>query len=175
MEDNTIIKERTNKKPDDFILNPALSNFVLLDQISRRTRESLEAQTEIVRLLQSNQITLNSILKEIKDEADEGLFMESHGIVGTTNFVVVNVEVILDQRVKGYYIKNDGPNDILISHNLTPDGATVESATLDRTGVNLTTVKTGEIESFVYNRNKVRNIYLLAVNGESNYRLKLVW
>lgn len=161
--------------PDEFIIDPALSNFLLLDQISRRTGKSLEADTEIIRLLQTNQHALNGILKEMLDGADEGLFMESHGTVGTTNFVVVNVEVILDHRVKGYYLKNDGPNDILLSHNLTPDGATVEVATLDRTGINLTIVKNREIESFVYNRNKIKNIYLLAVGGNSSYRLKLVW
>lgn len=175
MADNIGKLEKLDKKPDDFILNPALSNFALLDQISRRTRESLETQTEIIRLLQSNQITLDGILKEIKNEADEGLFMESHGLVGTVNFVVVNVEVILDHRAKGYYLKNDGPNDMLLSHNLTPDGVTLEAANLDRTGINLTTVKTGEVESFVFNRNVIRNVYLLAVGGDSNYRLKLVW
>lgn len=169
------ILKSVDKKPDDFILDPALSNFILLDQISRRTGKSIEAQTEIIRLLQENQKTLNGVLKELQDEADEGLFMESHGTVGTTSFVVINVEVLLDHRVKGYYLKNDGSNDILLSHNLTPDGATVEAATLDRTGINLTTVKSGEIESFIYNRNKIKNIYLLGSGGISSYRLKLVW
>lgn len=163
------MSNQTNKiEKVEKVIDPTLATFVKLDDLMVKLDELLNATN-------TNQQTLNSILKEILDEADEGLFMESHGTVGTANFVVVNVEVILDHRVKGYYLKNEGPNDILFSHNLTPDGTTVEATTLDMTSTNLTVVKSGEIESFTYNRNKIKNVYLLGSGGSSSYRLKLVW
>lgn len=157
-----------NKGKVEKLVDPTLATFVKLDDLMVKLDELLNVTNE-------NKKLLSFILKEQRDEADEGNFVESHGTATTTQFVVVNVEVILDHKVKGYYLKNDGPNDILLSHNLTPDGATVEAATLDRTGINLSVLKSGDIESFNYNRKKIKNIYLLASGGNSDYRLKLIW
>jgi hypothetical protein len=153
---------------EEYILNPALSNFVLLDQISKRLGA-------LVKVEEDNKKLLHAILKEERDGADEGMYLESHGPITNGKLIIINMLMNPGHSVKGYYFKNDGPNDVRFAPNLTPDGVTLSAHDIDSNTIRFITVKTGEIESSVNNRNRIHNIYIYASNGDSSYRLKLVW
>lgn len=171
--EETIPKSKAPLK-EEYILNPALSSFVLLDQISRRLGTLVKVQ--------------DAILKEEIDGADEGEYLVLSGKVCADKFTIVDTQIAPGHPVKGYFIQNDGPNTIMVAHNAAissvgPDIMDVQDSNTNRF-MHLFVKETTE---FSYNRNKIRNIYLLGlrdesiyrtrlgVEEESSYRVKLVW
>jgi hypothetical protein len=166
---------------EEYILNPALSNFILLDQISKRLGILIKVQ-------ESQQQVLGAILKEERDGADEGEYLVLSGKVCPDKFTIIDTQIAPGHPVKGYLIQNDGPYTIMVAHNAAissvgPDIMDVEDSNTNRF-IPLLAKETAE---FSYNRNKIRNIYLLeredkdayrvrlGVADNTSYRVKLVW
>lgn len=154
---------------EEYILNPSLSNFVLLDQIAKRLGT-------LVKVEEDNKKLLGAILKEERDGADEGEYLVLSGKVHTDKFTIIDTQISPGHAVKGYFISNDGPNTIKMAHNAAissvgPDITDVETSNTNR----FISLLTNEVTEFSYNRNKIRNIYLLSTEGKSSYRVRLVW
>lgn len=70
--------------PEEFIVDPTMSNFLLLDQISRRFGKSLDVQLEMVRLLHENQKSLNVISGQLKLSSEQlKLLLEQTKVLST--------------------------------------------------------------------------------------------
>lgn len=77
-----------------------------------------QVQQENIKPLIESLIKINTeILKEMKDEADEGEFLVQSGTVTTTEFTIIDTQIAPNHPVKGYFIQNDGENAIYIAHN----------------------------------------------------------
>lgn len=148
------------------IINPSIATFVTLDSISGKL-------TKLINLTLRNQELLNSILRQQIEEADEGKYIRKSGTVTPTTFVEINTLIDPGHSVKGYEVTNDGPNPIYVAHNATISG--LQPDTIDVTDNRFQEVAANEDIEFNYNRKKIRNIYLLAKGGNSNYRIWLVW
>ena len=165
------ITENKQQAPlkEEYILNPALSNFVLLDQIAKRLGTLIKVQ-------ESQQQILGAILKEERDGADEGEYIVMSGKVHTGKFTIIDTQISPGHAVKGYFIQNQGPGIIKVAHNAAissvgPDIMDVDSHNTNR----FISLLANEVTEFSYNRNKIRNIYLLAIDEKSSYRTRLVW
>lgn len=155
----------TNKQ----IIDPKVFSTISLDDINVKLSKLIDIET-------LNQRYFASILKELRDEADEGGYIRSFGTVTTTQFTIIDPMLAPNHPVKGYIIRNDGPNPIFVGHNVAPDtgiGPNIVDITSDTT--RFETINADEDVRFRYNRNKIRNIYLLANGGDSTYRGWLIW
>lgn len=115
--------------------------------------------------------TNNKILKELTDERDQGEYLRREGTASTT-LTTFDILGILGFPVKGYEIHNDGDNNILFAHNLTPS---LIDPNIDTSNVRFSTLLVSDNIRFVYNRKIVRNIYLITTTGTSDFRLWLIW
>ena len=154
---------------EEYILNPTLSNFILLDQISKRLGT-------LVKVQERHEQVLSAILKEERDGADEGEYLVLSGKVHTDKFTIIDTQIAPGHPVKGFFIQNDGPHTIKLAHNAAissvgPDIADVENSNTSR----FISLLSNEVTEFSYNRNKIRNIYMLGKEGRSSFRIKLVW
>lgn len=154
---------------EEYILNPTLSNFVLLDQIAKRLGT-------LVKVEEDNKKLLGAILKEERDGADEGEYLVLSGKVHTDKFTIIDTQISPGHPVKGYFISNDGPHTIKVAHNAAlssvgPDITDVENSNTNR----FISLLENEVTEFSYNRNKIRNVYILGTEGKSSFRIKLVW
>lgn len=188
------------KSPKEYTIDPLPSMYIQMDDISaslidildvtKKSQELLNTLLEhqktidktidsrfesLLKIQENQQKLLTDILGEEKAGADDGAFIEQHGTVTTTDFVILNPLTIIGHGAKGYMIRNDGPNTIRFAHNLTPDGVTMTANDVDANTIRLSTVLNKEEIRFVYNRNKILNLYLLASGGNCDYRVWLVW
>jgi hypothetical protein len=152
---------------EEYILNPTLSNFILLDQISKRLGT-------LVKVEEDNKKLLNAILKEERDGADEGEYLVLSGKVCTDKFTIIDTQISPGHPVKGFFIQNCGPYTIMIAHNAAissvgPDIMDVNPSNTNR----FIPLLAKETTEFSYNRNKIRNIYLLEKEDKSAYRVRL--
>ena len=172
MDDDKITK--IEKNPNDFIIQ-GKESFALLYNIFNRTKKSQEIQEKQLKIQEQQLKLLNNILNEQKAEADEGEVLRLSGTATTTTFTIVNT--ITDPRhpVKAFEFINDGNNSVYVGFNVvqSSEGADTTDVTNDLPRFDL--VKTTETLKYSYNRRKIRNIYLLSQNGNSAYRLKLIW
>ena len=154
---------------EEYILNPAMSSFVLLDQISKRLGTLIKVQ-------ESQQQVLSAILKEERDGADEGEYLVLSGKVHTTKFTIIDTQLSPGHAVKGYFIQNDGPGIIKVAHNAAISSVGPDIMDVTKSNTNrFISLLANEVTEFSYNRNKIRNIYLLAIDEKSSYRTRLVW
>lgn len=137
-------------KPDIFVATT-------LDEISRKLGILVD--------------TNSKVLKELVDERDEGEYLRREGTV-TTTMTTFDILGILGFPVRGYEIHNDGVNTIIFAHNLTPS---LIDPTVDTNNTRFSTLLVGDNIRFIYNRKIVRNIYLKANTGTSDFRLWLLW
>ncbi len=167
--------------PDDFIVK-GKETFAMLFNIFNRTKK-LQQQQQIQSKLQQQQLDiqqqqltlLTKILKEQKDEADECAYLRKNGSVTTTSYTIIDTIKDPGHPIKGYNITNDGDNTIYIGHNVVTsgDGADIIDVTSDLS--RFTSILSGETFKCKYNRNGIKNIYMLASVGNSIYRIELVW
>lgn len=115
---------------------------------------------------------LASILEELKADADECEYYRVNGSANPTTFDIIDVLGLLSHPVKGYTIKNDGNATLYIGHNLTPGSI---DPNLDVSGVRFSSIFAGENRDFLFNRRKIRNIYIKSASGNVAYRLWLLW
>lgn len=146
-----------------------LTNTILYS-ISQNLREILDTDNR-------NQKFLSHILKELKDEADEGEYIQQNGTVTSTQFVILNTETSPSHPVKGFILKNDGPNDILFAHNASMEGidASIEDTLSTSTTLRFEKISQDEEVRFMFNRRVVKNVHLISQGGNSSFRSWLVW
>jgi hypothetical protein len=163
--------ENKEKAPlkEEYILNPALSNFVLLDQISKRLGT-------LVKVQEHQQHVLSAILKEERDGADEGEYLVLSGKAHTDKFTIIDTQIAPGHPVKGFFIQNDGPHTIKLAHNAAISSVGPDIMDVTKSNTNrFIDLFPNEVTEFSYNRNKIRNIYLLGIEDKSSFRIKLVW
>ena len=141
-------------------------------------------------LLVKNQQTLSSLLDytiknenrlaiiegEMLAEADAGEFLRTNGTVTTAQFVIIDTNIAPGHKVKGYTVKNDGPNTIYVAHNAAVSSevdADIIDATTDVS--RFEEVLANEDVKFIFNRRRIRNVHILASGGNSTFRAWLTW
>lgn len=146
-------------------IDPLMSVFVTLDDVSLKL-------TELININLNNEKILKSILKEKQDEADEGEYIRREATANPVTFDILDFIAILGFPVKGYFIKNDGANTILHGHNIT--NLSIDS-NINTADARFSTLFSTEESRIGYNRNKIKNVYIISVIGNSAYRVKAVW
>lgn len=141
-----------------------------------RYTQIMEVFNKLLDISYNNQKLLVSILGELKAGADEGEFLRRDGTVTTTQFTILNAMSNPGHPVKAYTVRNDGPNTIYVAHNAA------YSSTLDADTIDVTSntsrfeeILANEDIKFVFNRNAVRSVHILAKDGDSQFRAWLTW
>lgn len=188
---------------EEYILDPVMSNFILLDSIARRTTANLKVQETIQAsllsiskqmqltnkylnlsleqqklILEQQKLTLeNQILatKELLEDADMGEYLTESGTVTTTVYTIINTIISPGFPVKGYDIENIGPNDIYFAHNYVNSSTGSDVIDVASSTSRFRILAANKQASINYNRKKIRNIYMLANNGNSRYKITLLW
>ena len=123
-----------------------------------------------------NEKRLAVIETEMLAEADNGQFVRTSGTVTTSRFVIIDTNASPGHMVKGYTVKNDGPNTIFVAHN----AAVSSKLDVDITDVTSSTSRFQEILpnediKFIFNRRTIRNVHILAQGGNSDFRAWITW
>lgn len=149
----------------EVIIEPGLAIFTVLDDVSHKL-------TELTVLTQKNESLLTQILRENQDNADQGEYIRREETANPNTFNIYDFLGILGFPVKGFYLKNDGANTIIYGHNITEFSI---DASINTNDARFSSLYTHEEERFIFNRKRIKNIYILSVGGNSAYRLKAVW
>lgn len=179
------------EKLQDKSQDSSIPTIIDADKFMAMTMDDISIKLDkLVDLLIKNQNTLSSLLEytvknekrleiiqnQLLEEADEGQFIRMSGTVTTTQFTIIDTNVAPGHMVKGYTVKNDGPNNIFVGHNVAI------SSEVDADIVDVTTavsrfdiVEPNEDIKFVFNRKRIRNVHILASGGNSQFRAWLVW
>lgn len=155
-------------KSSSQIVDPLALQVTTLDDISVKMSQLLESQIE-------SQRYYNAILKELRDEADEGEYLTILDTATTTDFYTVETELSPGHPVKGYAISNEGQNTIYFAHNTSKAGLQASLDDVTSALSRFQQLKCGEEIRYVFNRRKVLNVSLLAKDGDSVFRLFLNW
>lgn len=162
---------QAKNKPD--IIDADKAIFVTLDDISRNFKKLLKTQAELLKTASENQELLSSILKELRDEADEGEYMFVSGTATTDpSLNITDLLATLGFPVKGYTIKNDGANTLEVGHNITRSSI---DSNVQTASARFYPVIAGERHKEMFNRKVIRNVYIRTNVGTSAYRLWLLW
>lgn len=170
------------------IIDPMLT-VVTMDDISIKLSKLLEYSDRNEKILSSileqtvkSQQRLSDIQQQlsiVKDEniadADEGEYLILRGTVTTTDYTIIDTQINPGYPVRGYIIKNDGPNILLAGHNIVLSGVDPDLVDVTSNITRFFRVLNGEDVKFSYNRNKIRNIYMLGSGGNCSFRIWLIW
>jgi hypothetical protein len=154
------------------IIEPDASIYVTLDDISQKLSKLLKTQAEVLKTASRDQKLLSSILKELKDDADEGEYYRQEAVANPITFNIIDFLAILGFPVRGYMIKNAGVNTILYGHNITDLSI---DTNIDTGSARFNTLLANDEDKFTYNRKRIKNIYIKSVGGNSAYKLRAVW
>jgi hypothetical protein len=115
-----------------------------------------------------------AILKEERDEADEGGRIQIHGRVHDDKFFIIDTQKDPGHKVKAFIARNDGPEDIFIAYNaaISSIGPSIEDV---KKSLIFERLERNEDKRYSFNRNVIKNIYILAHKGESHFRVNLAW
>lgn len=153
---------------------------LLSDQLDTM-KELISAQSDICEQNKETQSILNdirkinlAILKEQRDEADEGKRMQIHGKAGHKEFFIVDTQKDPGHKVKAFVLRNDGPEDIYMAFNaaLSSVGPSIEDV---KKSLIFEKLEKDEDKKYSFNRNVIKNIYILAHKDESHFRINLAW
>lgn len=162
---------KNDKKSE--IIEPDASIYVTLDDISQKFSKLLKTQAEFLKTASRNEKLLSSILKELRDEADEGEYLFVSGTATTViSANITDLLAIMGHPVKGYIIKNGGANTIQVGHNITRSSI---DSNVQTASARFYPVFTGEQHKEMFNRKVIRNVYIRTASGTSAYRLWLLW
>lgn len=158
-----------NIKPRE-IVDPLTLQVTNLDDISVKLSKLIDITT-------LNQKYLNAILKEQRDEADEGQELTQDGTVLSTDFTFIDIgQLRQGLRVKSFELANDSTtNSLYFAYNTTKSGL---EPSLDDTTSSLTKFRLllpGESIKIIFNRRVIMNIALLGNGASVPYRLWMVW
>lgn len=160
-----------HKKPN--AIEPDTAIYVALDDVSQKFSKLLKTQADVLKTASRNQELLSSILKELKNEIDEGEYMFVSGTASTDlSANITDLLGTLQHAVKGYIIKNDGANTIQVGHNIT--FSSIDS-NVQTASARFYPVLAGEQHKEMFNRKVIRNVYIRTSSGTSAYRLWLLW
>ena len=182
----TSVADRTNNTESQDI-----QNIIEADKFMAITLDDVSFKlSQLIDLLIKNQKTLDSLLeytvkngdklKVIEEQtlagADEAGVLRQRGVVTTTKFVIIDTMMAPNHMVKSYTVRNDGPNIIYVAHNAAISSQLdVDIIDVTSPSSNFEEVLPNEDIRFSFNRNKIRNIHILAKDGDSNYRVWLAW
>lgn len=156
-------------KPKE-IIDPTAYPVILLDDLSVKLSKLIDLTT-------LNRKYLNAILKEQRDEADEGQELTHDGTVLSTEFEFIDIgQLRQGLRVKGFELANDGINNaIFFAWNTTQAGLqpSLDDPTSSLTKFRL--LQPSDSIKIIFNRKVISNISLLGQGGSSTYRLWMVW
>lgn len=172
----SLIGLQTNNKSTTEIINTKFETFnTNLNTINTSINSFNSKFDKLINTIEKNLNIQSKILDELKDEADEGEILRSSGTVTTTAFTIINTITDPGHPVKAFELTNDGDNSIYVGFNvvISSEGADIIDVTNNLSRFDL--IANGEDILYKFNRNKIRNIYLLASGGNSDYRLKLTW
>lgn len=158
---------KPNIKPRE-IVDPLTLQVTNLDDISVKLSKLLEIEA-------NNQKYLNAILKELRDEADEGEFLTIIDTATTTDFTFIETITAPGHPVKGYAVSNEGPNTIYVAHNTTKAGLQPDLDNVTSPISRFQQILSGEEVRYIFNRRKVYNLAILARSGDSTFRAWLTW
>lgn len=162
---------KNDKKSE--IIEPDASIYVTLDDISQKFSKLLKTQAEILKKASRDYELLSSILKELRDEADEGEYLFVSGTATTViSSNITDLLAIMGHPVKGYIVKNDDANTIQVGHNITRSSI---DSNIQTASARFYPVFTGEQHKEMFNRKVIRNVYIRTASGTSAYRLWLLW
>jgi hypothetical protein len=142
----------------------------LLTNISDQLKLSLKEQNLI---LEQQKLVANILLSEM----DEGKRIVSAGTATTTSFIIINTINDPGHPIKAYRIDNDGPNPIYVGFNIVESSIWIEIAdiTSNPSSHGFDRISSGQTANESFNRNVIKNIYILSSVGNSDYRAKLAW
>ena len=173
------------------IVDPTLATFIKLDDLMVKYDEVLSSQLKILAyqsklldiqtkniiITQGNQKLLSLILKELRDTADDGDYITMGDTATTSKFTIIDTQKDPGHPVKSYTIFNDGKYSIYVGHNvaLSSVGPDKLDANINNITNRFNLIKSGNHYNYSVNRQKIRNIYLLAAKGASQFRITLAW
>lgn len=139
-----------------------------------------EEQVTHTRQFEVHTRLLESILKELQDDADEGEYYLVQGTATTTiTDNVIDIPSVLGMpefKVKSYLIINDGnANNLRVGHNITRGMITSAIDIVGQARSRFFNVQPLENIRITYNRKVIENIYIITNTGTSNFRLWLFW
>ncbi len=152
------------------IVDPLTLQATTLDDISVKLSKLLDVQSK-------NQKYLNAILKELRDEVDEGQELTQNGTVSNTDFTFIDLgQLRQGLKVKSFELANDSTTDSLyFAYNTTKAGL---EPSLDDPNSSLTRFRllnAGDTIKIIFNRKVIQNIALLGNGADVTYRLWMVW
>lgn len=152
------------------IIDPRNFSTITLDDISVKLTKLLEVE-------EKNQKYLNGILKQQRDEADEGQELTHNGTALSTEFEFIDIgQLRQGLRVKSFELANDSTtNSLYFAWNTTKAGL---EPSLDDPNSNLTRFRllnAGDSIKIIFNRKVIQNISLLGNGADVPYRLWMVW
>ena len=160
-----------------------MATFVTLDDMSLKLDKLISLSTTNQKTLSSlldytikNEKRLEIIQNQLLEDADAGQLLRLSGTVTTTQFTIIDTNVAPGHMVKSYTVKNDGPNKIYVAHNVAVSSdvdADIVDVTSDVSRFNI--VEPNEDVRFTFNRQRIRNVHILASGGDSQFRAWLVW
>jgi hypothetical protein len=115
-----------------------------------------------------------AILKEQRDSADGGGRMQVHGKAYDDKFFIVDTQKDPGHKVKSFVLRNDGPEDIYMAFNaaISSVGPSIEDV---KKSLIFEKLERNEDKKYSFNRNIIKNIYILAHKGESRFRINIAW
>lgn len=156
------------------IIEPGASIYVTLDDISQKFSKLLQTQAELLKKASRDHELFSSILKELRDEADEGEYMFMSDTATTDPAAnITDLLATMGHPVKGYLVKNDDlVNTLEVGHNITPSSI---DSNIQTASARFYPLFHGEQHREMFNRKVIRNVYIRTAAGTAAYRLWLVW
>ena len=173
-------EELTESEVQQIVTEEVTTESLLLDQLDA-TKDLMSVQSDMCEHMKEMHAVLSdirkinlAILKEQRDEADEGGRMQIHGKVGHRSFFVIDTQKDPGHKVKAFIARNDGPDDIYIAYNaaISSIGPSIEDV---KKSMIFEKLEENEDKKYTFNRNVIKNIYILADKDESHFRINLAW
>jgi hypothetical protein len=183
MPQNRLQNSQQSTQQPSYTIDPNVFSMITLDDISLKLNKlvdlSITNQKTLASLLNytvKNEKRLEVIQDQLLEDADEGQLLRLSGTVTTTQFTIIDTMAAPGHMVKAYTVKNDGPNNIYVAHNVAVSSevdADIVDVTSNVSRFNI--VEPNEDIKFTFNRQRIRNVHILASGGDSQFRAWLVW
>jgi hypothetical protein len=148
--------------------------IIAIKELTSLQSDVCEQNENIIKIVSDIRKIELAILKEQRDEADEGGRIQIHGRVHDDKFFIIDTQKDPGHKVKAFIARNDGPEDIYIAYNaaLSSVGPSIEDV---KKSLIFEKLERNEDKKYSFNRNVIKNIYILAQKDESHFRVNLAW
>lgn len=183
VQNQTLQNNQQPSQQPSYTIDPNVFSMITLDDISIKLNKLIDLSIINQKTLSSlldytvkNEKRLEIIQDQLLEDADEGQLIRLSGTVTTTQFTIIDTNVAPGHMVKSYTVKNDGPNNIYVAHNVAISSE-VDADIIDVTSnvSRFNIVEPNEDMRFTFNRKRIRNVHILASGGDSQFRTWLVW